>query len=61
MREVNTVALVFPKNPAIDNLISATAHFERPEDGLVKERLAKLLDALEGLRQKGLVKPDVLG
>ena len=61
MRKVHTVALVFPKNPAIDNLVSATAHFERPEHGLAEERRTKMLDALDGLRQKALVNPEVLG
>ena len=61
VREVHVAALVFPKNPAIDNLIEATAHFERRErDAFDKERLPKLLNALEGLRQKALVNLDIL-
>jgi hypothetical protein len=61
VRSVHTMALVFPKNPAIDAFLSATGEFKDPKEALSKDRLAKIFDAVEGLRQNALVDPSVLG
>jgi len=61
MREVHTAALVFPRTATIDKLLSATGHFERRDrDAFDKERLPRLIEALEGLRKRALVNPEVL-
>jgi hypothetical protein len=60
-RDVYSVAMVFPKNLVIDKLIEATAGFAKPEVLLSKERLKILLDAVDGVREKAFVDPNVLG
>jgi hypothetical protein len=60
MRTVNRMAVVFPKDAATDALIASTAVFSDPVEALSKDRLQKLLDAGEELRQKALVDPLVL-
>jgi hypothetical protein len=60
-REVHSMAVVFPKCTAIDELLSCTAVFKNPQEALSKDRLQKVLGALEGIRQRALVDPIVLG
>jgi len=60
LRRVHAMALVFPKNPVINELLSATAVFKDPEQAVSKERLEKVLNAVEGVRQKALVDATVL-
>jgi len=49
------MALVFPKNSAIDELLACTAVFKDEEQAVSNERLSKLFDAVEGVRQKALI------
>lgn len=60
-RRVHSMALVFPKNPAIDKLFAVTAVFENRQEAFSRERLEAVLDAVEGLRQMALVHASVLG
>jgi hypothetical protein len=60
MRTVNRMAVVFPKNSAIDGLFNSTAVFANPEGALSKDRLKQLLNAVEEIRQNALVDPTVL-
>lgn len=59
IREAYTMAVVFPKNEAIDALFAST-NFSNPVYALSEERLKSLSDALELLRQKALVNNGVL-
>jgi hypothetical protein len=59
IREAYTMAVVFPKNEAIDALFANT-NFSNPVDALSKDRLKSLGDALELLRQRALVNKSVL-
>jgi hypothetical protein len=62
VRVLHVAALVYPRSDAVDKLISATEHFEvRERDAFDKTRLPKLMEALQGLRDKALVSPDILG
>lgn len=60
MRTVNRMAVVFPKDSAIDDLFNATAGFTSTDAALSKERLVQLLNAVEGLRQKALINQAIL-
>lgn len=60
MREVHAMAVVFPRNPAIDGLLAATAVFQRQEEAFSKDRLSKIGSAMEAIRQKALIEPTVL-
>lgn len=59
VRRTHAMALVFPKNPAIDALLKSTV-FNDPADAVSKQALQKMLDAMECLRQKALVDAGVL-
>jgi hypothetical protein len=61
IREVHAMALVFPKNSVIDEILSCTAVFKDRAEALSKCRLKKVFNAVEGIRQKALVDPTVLG
>jgi len=54
------MAVVFPKTPAIDELLAATAVFKDSHEAFSQERLDKLFDAVQNLREKALVHPSVL-
>jgi hypothetical protein len=56
MRTVNRIADVFPKNTQVNALFDATGAFQNPGEAVSKARLQKMFDAVEGLRQKALVK-----
>jgi hypothetical protein len=55
MRTLHRMAVVFPKNPAIDELLSATAVFKDPKEALSPERLAQIFAAVDGIRQHALI------
>jgi hypothetical protein len=55
MRTVHRIAVVFPKNPVIDALFEATAAFKEMGEATSKERLSKVFDAVQGVREKALV------
>ena len=61
IREVGAMAVVFPRNAAIDALFAATAVFQRHEEAFSRDRLARIRDAMEAIRQHALVDPTVLG
>ena len=58
--QAHTMAGVFPKNPAIDELFEATSSFTDAKCAYEDARLEKLGDAVEGLRQRALLKKEVL-
>jgi hypothetical protein len=60
IREAHTMATVFPKNLAVDELFECTK-FKNPADSQSKERLRRLLEAAENLRQNALIDDSVLG
>jgi len=60
IREAHSMAIVFPKDAAIDALFDATAVFKNPEEAASPERLQAILDATEGLRSKSLVDASIL-
>ena len=60
IREAHTMAVVFPKDAAIDALFDATAVFKNQEEAASAERLQAILDATEGLRSKSLVDASIL-
>jgi hypothetical protein len=64
MRQARAMAVVFPINPTIEDLIATTTFSEistvAAAEALSKERLAKLLKAVSGLYEKALVSRDVL-
>jgi hypothetical protein len=60
MRRTHAMAAVFPKNPVINGLFSSTAVFESPSEALLPERLLKMLNAVQNLREKAFLAHDVL-
>jgi hypothetical protein len=60
IREAHSMAVVFPKDAAIDALFAATAVFKNQEEAGFPERLQSILDATEGLRSKSLVDASIL-
>jgi hypothetical protein len=60
IRRAHNMAAVFPKTPAIDELFAATAVFSDQREAVSKERLAKIANAVHGLREKALVDTTVL-
>lgn len=60
IREVQSMAVVFPKNSVIEEILSSTAVKDHAE-ALSKCRLKKVLNAVDGIRLKALVDPTVLG
>ena len=59
-REAGAMAVVFPKNDAIDKLFAAVKLADRQE-ALSRERMSQIQEAMEAIRQKALVEPTVLG
>lgn len=60
-REIQAMAMVFPKCAAIDMLCAATSGFgDDHRDLLTKERLRKLMGAMNEIREKALVDASVL-
>jgi len=60
MRGVHKMAVVFPKNPVIDALLSSTAVFNDQQQAISKDRLSGLFEAVEGVRKKALLNADIL-
>ncbi len=58
-REAGAMAVVFPKNDAIDKLFAAVK-LTNPQEAISKGRLNQIQDAMEAIRQKALVDPTVL-
>jgi hypothetical protein len=51
---------VFPQSPVIQALFNATAAFKNMEEATSKDRLSKVLEAVEDIRQKSLLDVSVL-
>jgi hypothetical protein len=60
MRTVHRIAVVFPRNPEVQALFEATAVFSNADEYASKDRLSKIFDAVEGIRQKALIDTSVL-
>jgi hypothetical protein len=60
MRTVHRIALVFPQDPEVSALLGATAAFKDTGEAASKDRLSKVFDAVEGIRQKALIGTSVL-
>ena len=60
LREVHSMAVVFPKAPELNALFTATAVFKENVEASSKDRLKAVFDAVEGLRTKARVDPTVL-
>jgi hypothetical protein len=60
MRQAHSMATVFPKCEPVDKLFAST-NFTDPSTACEQARLSALFEAVEGLRQKALLKPNVLG
>jgi hypothetical protein len=60
IREVQSMAAVFPKNPDIDKLFSSTAVFQDPAEAMSKDGLDAIFDAVEELRARSLVDANIL-
>jgi hypothetical protein len=54
------MALVFPVNPVVTELCLSTAVFTGIEEVRSKERLERIFDVLDKLREKALVDATVL-
>jgi hypothetical protein len=54
------MALVFPQNPVIKNLLLSTAVFEKPTEALSKDRLRKVFDAVDELRAQARISASIL-
>jgi len=56
IRKVHAMAAVFPRAQAITDMIDATAAFKNTEKEVTsKDRLNKIGDAVEGLREQALI------
>ena len=60
IRKAHSMAAVFPRHQVITDFCKSTAVFRDPNEALSKDRLSKIFDAIEGLRQMALVEPSVL-
>lgn len=58
-RGAHAMAVVFPINPAIDAFVSSTAVF-KDDKTVSQERLSKVFDAVELIRQKALIHPSIV-
>ena len=59
IRGALAMAVVFPKNPAIDSFISSTAVFKN-ERTVSEVRLSKVFDAVELIRANSRIRPNIL-
>ncbi len=59
IRRVHSVAAVFLKNRVTDELFASTAVFSNPQEALSPDRLRKISDAVESVRQMALIDPPV--
>lgn len=60
-RAVHALAMVFPVDPVVTELCLATADFQNVENVLSKERLERIFEAMNNVREKALVDSAVLG
>jgi hypothetical protein len=60
IRNVHTMAMVFPVCEVITKLAEATDHFEHPSHASFVTRMPMFADAVEGLRQMARLNPEVL-
>jgi hypothetical protein len=61
MRQTHAMAAVFPKNVVIDELFESTAAFKNPPEALLPERLAKVFNAVQNLRDQAILDTNILG
>jgi hypothetical protein len=61
MRQTHAMAAVFPKNNVIDELFASTAVFKNQSEALSPERLTKIFNAVQNLRDQALLHVNVLG
>jgi hypothetical protein len=59
IRSVHSMAMVFPKHPAIDKLAKATS-VKTPADALEEWRLKLLFDAVQDMRDMAVLDPSIL-
>jgi hypothetical protein len=59
-RKMIAMAVVFPKNDAVDKLVTAAAAFKDREQSLSRERLKLIADAVQDIRELALLRPAVL-
>ena|ERR1700733_8226931 len=59
IRRVHSMAMVFPKHPAIDKLVKATS-FDMPADALEEWRLKLFLEAVQDMREMAVLDPSIL-
>jgi len=60
IRQVHTMADVFPKNTTIDLLFASTVSFQNPANAFDPNRLPQMMEALQGLRDRAKLKQKVL-
>lgn len=59
IRRVHSMAMVFPKHPAIDKLVKATS-FNTPADALEEWRLKLFVNAVEDMREMAVLDKSIL-
>jgi hypothetical protein len=60
IRQVHSMAMVFPKHPAIDKLVKATTSFNNPANAFEPWRLPLFLEAVMDMRDMAVLNPSVL-
>jgi hypothetical protein len=60
LRKAYSMAVVFPINPEIQEFLNASAVFKDRNEAFSTERLEKIKNAVDGLREKALLGPEVL-
>jgi len=59
IRRVHSMAMVFPKHPAIDKLVEATL-FSTPQDAFQDQRRKLFFDAVQDMREMALLDSSIL-
>ena len=59
IRRLHSMAMVFPKHPAIDKLVKATS-FDMPADAVEEWRLKLFLEAVQDMREMAVLDPSTL-
>ena len=60
IKRAHSMAMVFPKHPAIDKLVQATSNFNTPADAFLPSRKPLFLEAVQDLRDMSKLDPSVL-
>ncbi|MGC2150916.1 MAG: hypothetical protein WA618_02655 [Terriglobales bacterium] len=60
IKRAHSMAMVFPKHDAINNLLQATGTFSNPADAFLPWRNPMLFDAVEDLRELAFLDPSIL-